>query len=595
MPEVIYNATTSITQCLAAQATGQKVTVTNLGSNSVTVKAVLPDDAATPSSMTSSNNSLAVTVATLNASATLRIPTGFKLFAQATGGASDIKIVYEPYEHPYPWATYQFEALKGFRPVGARNRFCTNIALLSTAQSVGTGASNYTAKTAFAGEFRVLFSGMNNNTTDRAPEYPNAGPFTVKALLAHDGTQREVFFKGDRTARVERGAIVISDPVLFPTDVAAGDKVVAYTYTDGFTTTQIPYTAEVNPALSEYPQSGNSADRANVVGTSGSNYSGGTVTTGYNYCGILLARSNAPLMMVWGDSVAQSVASNKAMPRVGGFERAGYFSRALWAMNEAGSPWTGLNISAASEMAVTTAKRDCAFGSQRLELIRTMKPKRVLLALGANDVLNGQTAEATIEALALIEAMLYRVGVEEVWHVTIAPTNVSSTDNFLVTANMSVANSGQNTVRNTVNAWKRAQKYCFDAALAVEHYSAGAPQGIWKAAADVKTAMVAHSTTTTTRIYTTTETDWTYAEWNTYGAVATSGAQNGICKIITATNNTTGPNRSLIDTGTWSGALASGDTFKLVGLYGVDGVHPGDYGQNAIATALMAVDNFWRI
>jgi hypothetical protein len=593
--EILATATTSIVQLAGGYAdSARQIVLQNLGANSVTIKAVAPYDGAVPTVMT---GRFVATVAAGATSSPIRVPCGFKIYLQSSGGSSDVKVSIQPWAPRYD-SHFRYEALKGFRPLSPGARLTANIALLSGAQSIGTGKTlNYAAVAVEEPEIIIVVSGCNNNTTDRTPEAAVAASFEVKALFEHGGNVREFQFDAGRFATVGRGSFVISRPLRMPKSIACLDQTFCYLYTKGDGTNAIPYGREVRTDLGEYPQSGNSADRANVVATAGSNHSGGTSTTGYNYNPLLMVRSSKPLVVLLSDSTGQYITTNKDMPRVGGFDRCGWFSMATYDFNDTHPNPDGvvhcLNLSASAEMAYSSAERDCAYMAERIEMLRVLKPDRVILGLGANDVLNGKTAEECIESLALIESRLYDAGVKEVWHSTIMPTNVATTDNFLTTGNMSVSNSGQNTIRNTINTWKRRQQFVLDLAAQVEHYASGVPQGIWKAAVNVKTGLVAHSTTTNTRIYTVTETNWTYAEYNAYLAVATSGAQNGLARIISATNNTTGPNRSLIDTGTWPGALASGDTFKIAGSFGADNVHPAAYAQQVLATYLRSVSRFW--
>jgi lysophospholipase L1-like esterase len=331
-----------------------------------------------------------------------------------------------------------------------RRAACTRVGLLG-----GVDATNVTDGTVAGATYRnwhqigpvavsdLVVKFANWRWTPSAPgEVVGANSITVKASIEQNGlTSWPLYFKGQRTAVIDPGGTLESDPisVQLPANSTVWVRVyvtnnsnVSGTWplgriamTGGFESNN--YIAATGDLVDGVGQIAGSS----LVGNSSYQFGPVSVTG--------LPAKNGPVVGILGDSIA--CGSGDTGTTVTGYY--GYIERGLGTT----VPWVSLTRAGYRGAWVT------AQPSRALTLHATSITS-VIIEMGVNDIFAGIAALATLQATQIAIWNFYGNRGVRAFQTTISP-DTTSTDSFATTANQTSVNSGQNTVRVNFNNWLR--------------------------------------------------------------------------------------------------------------------------------------------
>lgn len=433
---------------------------------------------------------------------------------------------------------------------------------LQVSNGTNTGQNTFIQHFIPVGIAEVRFLYVNVYGTTEAAG-PNAIPVRAGCQLP-DGTVLPVFFRGARTAIIDGGGYVLSDPIA----VSQPAYVVSRTYVAVTAGQKWPQGFPDNLKRSvEGAEQGTSITDKSLTGTIAS---GGA--TGVNMYGpsAVIGRSaggdwfELPAIGAVGDSILYGQGdSNFVIGGTGFFERAmnnlhGYVSL--------GSPTE------------TLAMFNAASGSLiRRALMQGMKA--ILAQHGRNDVAGGASLATMQSLLTGYWTRLAATGAK-VYQTTLTPTS-TSTDNWTTAGGQTT--DATNTVLSQVNDWIRTTPApltgYFDVADAV---MTARNSGLWKPDPTTRVvtdaAMTSGSDVLSSATAAFTTDDVLVRRARVVGAGAAGAA---LVSLIRARTGPTTVNVQVAASTTVSGATA---TIYIPST--TDGVHPGPYGSAQAATAI---------
>lgn len=488
--------------------------------------------------------------------------------------------------------------------VGGRNPILKGVPVVlgSTGQhqttsnaTVGTSRVPYYLACA-ATDLRLTYVNWFASSTSTNPsDSDNIADLVVNASIEYAGTIYRVTFGGQTTATISPGGFRQSEPLGL--DLPAGALIYVRTFTSGSSwhANRTAYIAgaggwTVTTDLTA-PGSGAIPDNTSFTVLLGPDTVHGTPLS-----------TVQPSVFVIGDSLAfgsgdgpstWNNGKNTVNPKVGS---PGFIGRAC---DTAGIGYLSIASPGDSGYSFLTAN-----GHVRRMILATAAATAIC-EYGRNDITNSRTQAQVQADLLAIWGMLTGRGLRT-FQTTITP-KTTSTDGWLTTANQTLFNAGQETIRTTVNDWIRdgaptlsgvAVTTGSSAAGTLRAGQSGHPlygyfetadavessrnSGLWKAPANVRA--VADGAGTSGQFNVTSATAaFTSADLGRTVTVVGAGAAGGlfIDTIVTITNGTTVQVQP-----TSVGTTASSAVLTVGDWYTQDGTHPQPYAAAAMAAAV---------
>jgi hypothetical protein len=373
-------------------------------------------------------------------------------------------------------------------------------------------------------------------------ETTNAYTLTIKASVEDTTliggrtagtTLIPVFFNGKRTATLEAGGILISDPVYINTPDSWALFVRTYVSVASGERWPTPYPTSTTASVQ---LDGSGVNEGVTTGSdlTDSGSLSGSSAFAFGPTGIVAdARTDAQThaVLLAGDSITKR---NGVINAVGSYQEQ--------ATMNAGLPT--MRIACGGE-SFSFIKSQANFW-RRMQLARFSR--HVISGYGINDVRNGSSL-ATLQADAIaVWTMFARLGLQ-VHQTTLLPNPGASTDGYLTASGQSIVNSSWEAVRTGFNSWLRSGqaatdsggilKSVIDGAALCEVNAAGTLTlngGFWKPLASVATVSGTASAYTTTSVTDSTKTRTLNQDQSL--ALYISSATTGAGQIASVKSNT---------------------------------------------------------
>lgn len=300
---------------------------------------------------------------------------------------------------------------------------------LSDGVSTGLTTQMYHIASVASRELRLIYRNVYNNN-GAITDGPNA--ISVKAGVRQaGGLLWPVYFNGARTASIDPGGVLVSDPV--PIALAKGAAFYTRTFVSVAGGAKYPL-----GRLTDSTQEGyNTTDTVDTTITSGS-------VRGYGPNAILgtptVALGSSPLVAVAGDSIAAGYQDTWG---AGSTDANGWVARTF----DGVLSYTNISVSGNSASNLQTMNA----AARQLRMLGPGRPDVIFAPLGINDLQASATESQLRTRLTNMWLALAATGAAQ-WAATITP-QTTSTDSWATTGNQTV--TSVHTARLAVNAWLR--------------------------------------------------------------------------------------------------------------------------------------------